>query len=227
MRPSRSHRVPSKSPASAAQSEEVVRADAHSRESTLLPTTTTLLDGLIAESDRTWERFDAFYRPFLTRYAIRGGLTTADADDVVQVTIIEFRQNFSARYRRREGRLRNWVVGILKRQIANQRRKNAKRSMAPSDFRTLAAPEDERRVEEEEWRRAILSTAMELLTNEKQCRLSNRKVRAFVGFAIEGKSAAQMAEQLQMTVEDVFRSKYLCLRYLKKCQGVLEAFFRC
>ncbi|MCG8408010.1 MAG: sigma-70 family RNA polymerase sigma factor [Phycisphaerales bacterium] len=193
----------------------------------MLLTSTTLLEGLSEGSDMAWQKFDAFYRPFLTCYAKRYGMTDDDADDVVQVTMLEFRQNFTVKYNREQGRLRHWVIGILKRQIANQKRQNAKSHVISSDLNAFPSPKVAGNIEEEEWKRAIVSTAIELLKDKRKCRLTACKVNAFLEFTLTGKPAKEVADNLGMSVDDVFRSKYLCLRYLKKCRHTLQRFYQC
>ncbi|MCG8406930.1 MAG: sigma-70 family RNA polymerase sigma factor [Phycisphaerales bacterium] len=193
----------------------------------MLLTSTTLLQGLGEASDNAWQKFDFFYRPFLTRYARRYGLTDADADDVSQVTMLEFRQGFRCKYDRRQGRMRHWVIGILKRQIASRKRQNARHSSISIDLDTLPSPATSSDIEEQEWRRAIVSAAIQLLKDKKKCRLSACKIDAFLEFGLRNRPAQNVAEDLGISVDDVFRSKYLCLRYLKKCQHALERFYQC
>ncbi len=191
----------------------------------LLDTTTTLLEGLNQSDDYAWSRFDEFYRPLLRNFALRANIPPADAEDIAQEVMLEFRRLFRDTYDRERGRLRRWVMGIARYKVLEQRKRVARRKEINGQTIDFPGPDDWRRIEDEEWQQAVAAAALNLLRNKRKCRLAASKIDAFEQFALLQQPAADVAVNLEMSVDDVFRSKYLCLRYLKSCRNALDRFF--
>ncbi len=191
----------------------------------MLTTTTTLLEGLADSANvDAWGRFDAFYRPYVRRVAGRYGLSAAESDDVAQTVMVEFHRGFVAKYRRESGRLRYWVLGIARRQVAAAlRARRGRPAILGEESVTLL--DENAVVAEQEWRACIAERAMALLRDKRSCRLAAAKIEAFERFALRQEPAADVALHCGMTVDDVFRSKYLCLRYLRRCRSELARFY--
>ena len=83
-------------------------------------TSLTLLEGLRTNEDAAaWRRFDERYRPLLIDVSLRLGLGRHDADDAAQRTILSFIKAYQkGQYDPDRGRLRSWLLGIAKNEIA-------------------------------------------------------------------------------------------------------------
>src|SRR5262245_47509887 len=92
-------------------------------------TTTTLLDGLFDPENRSvWGEFDARYRPIIIGCARRLGVSDDDAADLAQETLARFIQEYRlGKYDRQRGRLRSWIIAMLKYRVADLQRARAKR----------------------------------------------------------------------------------------------------
>src|SRR3954466_8382347 len=92
-------------------------------------TTSVLLEGLKdSRNDAAWQQYVARYRPIITQYAIRLGLSAADAEDATQQALIEFCTAYQAgKYGRERGGVRDWLFGIVRNQVLNLRRRRAAR----------------------------------------------------------------------------------------------------
>ena len=77
-------------------------------------TSTLLLEGLTdPTNDVAWRRFCARYEPMLLAFARKSGFSEADAQDVVQETLVAFLGGFRrGKYDRGQGRLRSWICRV-------------------------------------------------------------------------------------------------------------------
>ena len=98
-------------------------------------TSTLLLAGL-ADSNNSvvWEEFDARYRPIVFGYARRLGLSEEEAADAAQDAMVRFVQEYRlGKYDRARGRLRSWLIGIVKARAIDVLRAKARRREARGD----------------------------------------------------------------------------------------------
>lgn len=184
-------------------------------------TNTVLLEGLQdPKNEAVWREFDARYRPVVLAFARRLGLDDADAADAAQEAMLEFVQGYRAgKYERERGRLRSWIFGIAKHRAADIRRSAARRREARGESAIVSTPSDDQQstIWEEEWRSAIIRQAMtELRATTK---INPKTIRAFELVALGGRRAAEVAEELDMTVNDVYVARS---RVLDKLQGIIS-----
>jgi RNA polymerase sigma-70 factor (ECF subfamily) len=172
-------------------------------------TTTALLNGLHdSRNDPAWEAFDARYRPILLGFAKNLGLSDADAADVAQETLVRFVQDYrEGKYDRTRGRLGAWIVGIARYRILDLQRARANRHEVAGES-VIAALDDPDRLQaawDAEHRQAILREAMAEL--RKATKTDERTIRAFELVAAHGRSPQQVADELGMSVHDVYLAK--------------------
>lgn len=190
----------------------------------LTTTNTVLLEGLQDPGNESiWREFDARYRPVVQAFARRLGLDDADAADAAQDTLLDFVQGYRAgKYDRDRGRLRSWIFGIARHRVADVRRQSHRRREAQGESVIQRLPDegDHDRIWEEEWRNAIIRQAMtELRTTTK---INPKTIRAFELVAFGQRPPAEVAEELDMTVNDVYVARSRVLERLQRIIAELE-----
>ncbi len=180
-------------------------------------TTTHLLDGLADPAhEEAWRALDERYRPILIGFARRLGLADADAADVAQEALLRFLQEFrGGRYERGRGHIRSFLVTLARTRAADLRRRRARRREARGDsaFVELAADEADS-LWEEECRHVILRQALDELRSST--RMQERTIRAFERVALEGQEPAVVAEELGMSMDEVYVAKHRTLERLRE-----------
>ena len=194
-------------------------------------TTTLLLEGLKDAGNRlVWDQFVGRYRPLLVVYAGRLGLRPPDAEDVAQSILIEFSQAYrSGKYDRERGRLRDWLFGIARNQIANWRRRTAARpevrvadAGSEADLLAEAVADDQwAALWEQEWRDAVMQQCL----NEVRREVQPHTYEAFELFACRGWPADRVAAHLNITANAVFGAKRRILRRVRDLMPAVEATF--
>ncbi|MEZ6243613.1 MAG: sigma-70 family RNA polymerase sigma factor [Phycisphaerales bacterium] len=190
-------------------------------------TTTALLSGLHdVENAEAWTSFYARYVPILIGVARRLGLSEADAQDAAQETLATFvREYRQQKYDRGRGRLRSWLLTILRTRVAQQYRARAVRKEEVGVTR-LGAMADERTASdawEAERRRAILLQAIDEL--RKVSKTSDQSIQIFEMLARDGRSAPDVAEEMGLSAQDVYRAKSRVAQRLREVVTRIEAVY--
>ena len=204
---------------------ELSQNDANFRLHTV--TNTELLDGLRSAENRiVWQQFVDRYRPMVERYAMRMGLSAADAQDAAQQSLIEFCTAYqNNKYDRAQGRLRGWLFGIARNQIRNLGRKNIRKGRQVVDetnatgfFDRVPDEADQEKTWNKEWRRGVLRECLQEIRRS----VDEKTVTAFELFAWQGWSASAVAEHLDMSPNAVFIAKHRILRRIREMQAEME-----
>lgn len=190
-------------------------------------TTTQLLEGLSSSAnDAIWREFDARYRPILVATGKRLGLDDDDAAETAQSALTQFVQAFQGgKYDRERGRLRAWLLGILKHRIADLGRKRMQRRERRGESAIVDVPDDERLsdVWDAERRRCMLNHAIAELRNTSK--LNEKTLRAFELYAGQGRPVLDVAEILGITAHDVYVAKNRVAERLREILARQEAIF--
>jgi len=190
-------------------------------------TTTTLLDGLCADADGpVWREFDARYRPIILGFCGKLGVGEDDAADVAQDALTRFVQDYRAgRYDRTRGRLRSWIIGIVKYRISDLRRKQALRREArgESAMLDLSAEPEWDAIWEAERRRTLLRQAVGEL--RETSRMNERTIRAFELYAMAGRPVDEVAAELKLTPGDIYMAKSNVAERLREILQRLDELF--
>ncbi|MCG3130458.1 MAG: hypothetical protein FLDDKLPJ_01220 [Phycisphaerae bacterium] len=186
-------------------------------------TSTLLLEALKdRQNDDAWRELDTRYRPILLAFAVRLGLSEADAADVAQDTMMTVLKDYAAgRYDRGRGRLRAWLLSILRFRIADARRARAraKEARGESAFLDLPAEGELEKTWDEEVRRSIVERSLAVL---RSSRMNENTVRAFEMVALQGLTPAQAAQALGLTLNDVYVAKNRAIEKLRAIREELE-----
>ena len=195
-------------------------------------TRVSLLGRLGRASDHAgWQRFFDTYWRLLYNVARRAGLSDAEAQDVVQETIIDVsRQMPGFRYDRARGSFKSWLLVIVRRRVGDHfRRQHYKfgdqrlpRSEAfeTSLAETRGAPDAAfDQLWAEEWEEHLLSAALHRLKEE----VPPLQFQAFQLHVLKGLSVEEVTERLGVKATAVYWAKYRLSRRLKAAlQAVRE-----
>lgn len=184
-----------------------------------------MLDGLHdSQNDQVWSAFARRYGPILVGFARRLGLNETDASEVAQETLVRFVEEYRAgKYDRSRGRLRSWLLSIARTRAASVFRQRSVRGER-AGITALVDLSDEHtltQIWQTERRQVILRTALsELRTGTK----TNKKtIEAFELLVHGGCPPGVVAEQLGMSIEDVYRAKSRVSQKLREIISRLEA----
>lgn len=202
-------------------------ANGHSFNLTI--TSTNLLLGLRDPNNSAiWQAYVDRYRPLLISYGKKFGLCEADAEDVAQLTLVNFCRAYQeGKYERERGRLRTWLFAIARNQILNwyrNRDSHVQLGDRSDGGHLLADLNDENRMEqiwEEQWRDALLRQGLQEIQRE----VEPRTFEAFQLFAGDEFSAEEVGKRFGMTANAVFSAKRRILRRLRELLPQLEETF--
>src|SRR5215469_3270080 len=138
-----------------------------------IPTRYSLLSRLQNWDDQeSWKDFFDTYWRLIYSFALKSGLTNAEAEDVVQETVISVAKNIQKFKRDREkGTFKGWLRNLTRWRIADQLRKRTggrsqETEFAPEDAEGWDMAEIPQSAEaelvwEDEWRLQLMKVAME------------------------------------------------------------------
>jgi RNA polymerase sigma-70 factor (ECF subfamily) len=185
-------------------------------------TSPTLLDRLrdVANQD-AWRRFVQLYTPMMYRWASRTGLEPNDANDLVQdVFAVLVRALPEFRYDQQQS-FRAWLRTVL----LNKWRENARRrmpvSLDPQEgvLAELVGRQDVDFLSEADYRQQLVRRGMELIRGDFQ----EATWRAWCEFVIVGRSAAEVAREVGISVHAVYLAKSRVLRRLRQeLEGLMD-----
>lgn len=181
-------------------------------------TTTALLESLLDPAgDQAWRDFDARYRPVLRGFALKLGLSYADAEDVTQESLARFVKYYRlGKYDRARGRLSSWLVSIAQNCVFDLQSSKAGRMERRGESAILDLSDSNAldSLFDQETRRVILETAMhELRTGTKA---DPRTVRAFEMVALQNRSVADAVAETGLSADSVYAAKHRCLTLLRQ-----------
>jgi RNA polymerase sigma-70 factor (ECF subfamily) len=189
-------------------------------------TTTLLLESLRNAEDAAWEEFVARFRAPIVRFARDMGLAVDEAEDVAQETLLDFLRAYrNGQYDREKGRLSAWLFGIAHRRVRNARRKEEGRPRplkGPDRTAFWANLPDEqlgRRTWDVSWERAVIEHCLQQVRRE----VEPKTIRAFELFAIQGRSAATVADELGMSRNAVFIAKHRVMKRILELRTQMES----
>ena len=173
--------------------------------------------------DASWRQFHDTYGRMLHAVARRAGLNDAEAQDVVQETIIDVSQQMpDFRYDRSRGRFKNWLLTIVRRRIANHARRQfyqhgderipRTQHLGTALEETTPMPDAEfERVWAEEWERQILEAALARV----KARVKPLQYQAFQLHVLKEVPVAEVCERLGVRAREVYWAKDRVQRLLK------------
>jgi RNA polymerase sigma factor (sigma-70 family) len=196
----------------------------------LLATRRSLVERLPDLADRAkWQEFFDTYWRLIYGVARKAGLNDAEAQDVVQETIVGVARNIG-RYDRDAGSFKSWLLQLTRWRIVDQLRKRS-----PADARRFPSDGPEREtatidripdpagatldaVWDDEWQRTLFDAAVARV----KPKVSPKHFQIFDCAAVKRWPAAKVAAELRVNIAQVYLVKHRIAGLLKKEIAVLE-----
>jgi RNA polymerase sigma-70 factor (ECF subfamily) len=186
-----------------------------------------LLEGLFAsDNEEVWREFDARYRPIIVGFARTLGLSTEDAADVAQETLLRFIRDYGAgKYDRRRGRLRSWIIGIVKHRVADLKRAKAASRERRGESAFVEIPDEEQLAAM--WDRERHQTLLRQAISElrETTKLTDKTIRAFERYVLHEQAAGEVACELGISTHDVYMAKNRVAERLRGIVARLDELF--
>jgi RNA polymerase sigma factor (sigma-70 family) len=209
------------------------KTSTHIRPEEAIPTRHSLLRRMKNWEDRaSWEDFFQTYRKLIYGVAIRAGLTDAEAQDVLQETVMTVAKNIkNFEVGSERGSFKAWLRQNTRWRIADQFRKRPPFGPRKSDLRDDASPTAivERTADpaslsvetlfDQEWKQNLADTALANLRGE----VDPGQYQMFDLHVLKHWPAVKVARKLNVKMGRVYFAKYKISRLLKKEIRRLEA----
>jgi RNA polymerase sigma-70 factor (ECF subfamily) len=200
--------------------------------SEFIPTRRTLLSRLKSwENEDSWREFFDTYWRLIYRMAVKAGLGDAEAQDVVQETVLSVAQKMPGfKYDPALGSFKSWLMLIVRRRIADHLRRHYSRvEVEQGGGRPTAAaqrldeiPDDSlNRLEavwEEEWRTQVREAALERVKR----RVKAEQFQMFDFYVLQGLPVRDVAKTLGVSVMQVYLARHRIGNLLKREMASLE-----
>jgi RNA polymerase sigma-70 factor (ECF subfamily) len=196
-----------------------------------LVTRRSLVERLANRSDRRiWQEFFDTYWKLIYSVARKSGLSDAEAQDVVQETIITVSRKIDKlRYDPSVGSFKGWLLHMTRWRIADQFRKRqpelAELPTIDEDRRTapidrIPGPEGFSLDDtwDEEWRAHLLEAAMDRVKR----RIDPRQYQIFDCYVVREWSAQKVAEQLRVNIAQVYLARHRISALIRREVELLE-----
>jgi RNA polymerase sigma-70 factor (ECF subfamily) len=198
----------------------------------LIPTRSSLLRRVKDWEDRkSWQEFfDTYWRP-VYGFAVKSGLTPAEAEDATQNTFIAVARRMKEfQYDRAVGSFKGWLLHTARWKINDQRRKRlaavAAKSHSDDGTPCTAAIErvpdpnsvQEAAIWDEEWERNLLEAALERV---KQ-RVNPKDYQIYGLAVVKGRSVKDVMQMLRVTRCQVYNARCRVARKVKQAVAHLK-----
>lgn len=194
-----------------------------SRPSTI---SSTLLEQLRVRRPEAWQRLVCLYGPVVYRWCRRAGLAAQDSADVVQdvlSAVLIHLANF--RRERPEDSFSGWLATITRNKVREHYRRRFGKaearggSTAQQQLAEIARPESvDQEIQPDAQSAAVLSQrALDMIRAEFETRTWD----AFWRVTVDGRSSADVALELKMSVAAVYKAKSRVLARFRQVLGEL------
>lgn len=191
-------------------------------------TSLSLLERLRRESDpRSWARLVELYTPLLRRWLARYQVQDTDAEDLVQeVLMVVVRELPEFEHNQRTGAFRSWLRGILVHRLRNFWRTRQYRPLAIGDTEIkplLDELADKSSELSRLWDRQHDEHVVERLLAWVRASFEPVTWKAFCRQMMDGAPAAEVAAELDISVDSAYAAKSRVLRLLRQeARGLID-----
>lgn len=186
-------------------------------------TTTQILDDLkCSDNAVAWKTFTDHFYPVIFGFAHKMGLSSTDAEDVAQETIIQFLRLYRAdRFHREKGHLSHWIFGVARNVVRDFIKKKPREYAVQNNQDQTsfwATVPDEKAILhtwQTQWQREILNRCLSRARRE----VDEKTFQAFEMYAMAQQPVSAVCDKLGMTPNAVYIAKNRVLtkmRELKK-----------
>jgi RNA polymerase sigma factor (sigma-70 family) len=183
--------------------------------------------------EASWQEFFEIYWRLIYTLATQAGLSEAEAEDVVQATMIAVADNIREfRYDSEVGSFKNWLCNQAQWKIRDQLRRNRReqehlaprpRTKTPTGTGTISRIPDERDyfagVLQRDWDNAIASVALA----QVKARVKPKHFQMFDLYAVKNWPIRRVSQTLQVNVAQVYLAKSRISRLLRRQTKQVEA----
>ena len=189
-----------------------------------IPTRYSLLSRLQNWDDQdSWKDFFDTYWRLIYAVALKSGLTEAEAQDVVQETIISVAKNIQKFKRDRQlGSFKGWLRNLTRWRIADQLRKRtrvapeevkaAEDDSAVWDAASISDSTEAESVWENEWRANLMKVALENVRH----RVKEEHYQMFDFYVVKQWPVDKVARTLGVSAGQVYLAKFRVVALIKK-----------
>lgn len=181
------------------------------------------------DDQENWRVFFETYWKLIYGIALKAGLSDAEAQDVVQETVITVSRNVGGlKYDRSIGSFKGWLLQITRWRIADQFRKRhpAEAGRVEDDSRRtavierLADPEgfDLEAVWDAEWKQHLLTAAMDRVKKK----VDAKHYQIFDCYVVKGWPPQKVATQLRVNIAQVYLARHRVGAMVRKEVELLE-----
>lgn len=198
----------------------------------LIPTRWTLIERLKNWDDQeSWRTFFDTYWKLIYGVAVKSGLTHAEAQDVVQETVVSVSKNMKGfKADPAFGSFKSWLLNLTRWRITDQVRKRGREvhplAEAGADAKStslegrIADPAGNLldRIWEEEWERHVIEAALERVKRQADA----RHYQAFYLHAIKQVPPDKVAATLGIKVDQVYLIKHRLTKVFEEAIQAVE-----
>lgn len=182
-------------------------------------TSISLLRRLKAADSAAWERFVELYAPLIFYWARNSGLKPPDANDLVQDVLTELVVKLPDFDYDPTKRFRAWLRTVTRNRAVDFQRRRARRESPRQSVPQVARMPSNDVFEEVEYRKFVVSRALEIMRGE----FREEIWRACWLQVVEGQKAADVAAQLNLTINMAYLAKSRVLgRLREELDGLLD-----
>ena len=194
----------------------------------LLATRNSLIERLGNWEDRArWQEFFDTYWRLIYGVARKSGLSDAEAQDVVQDTVISVAKNIT-RYDKKAGSFKSWLLQLTRWRIIDQVRKRSPAGATRGGADTGRTATIDRvpdttgkkleEIWEEEWKESLLATAVERVKRK----VNAKHFQIFDCAVLKRWSVAKVASALGVSAAQVYLVKHRIAAMLKREVAALD-----
>lgn len=184
------------------------------------PTRGSLLGRLKDWHDQdSWQEFSKIYERLIFDAALKAGLTNAEAQEVVQETLLSVAKKIAGfNYDANTGSFRNWLLQITRRRIVDQFRKRrpqthpAADSAFPLEQIPDPGPQSFETLWNEEWHQALLDMARAFVKRK----VGAKQYRMFELYVLQQQPMRVVTRTLRVNPAQVYMAKYRITQLLKR-----------
>jgi len=182
------------------------------------------------QDDESWQDFFNTYWKLIYTFALRSGLQDAEAQDVVQETVISVAKHMpDFKYDRSRGSFKSWLLRLTSWRIADQHRKRKREAavMEPVERGGESTPwiakvpdpaNPGERIWEEEWERNLTEAALQQL----KTKVKPKQYQIFDFYVLKRWPVRKVTATLGVSVGQVYLVRHRLTNLLKKEIRALE-----